>query len=209
MKAEKQLETIPMSPYTIPQTTSSSPSAGTMSPSSAFISAAKAAACPATRSTRPTSPSASDRDAYDRVFPVRSALKIEPQPGPKSPGRWSHQGSVPEIPITDGGSNYQDSAPGTTGNRSPSGEAFRTGIDGRKSTGPENSGFYTERHRHVVTEEGHMIVVGIEGTLQRCEDEPIHIPGAVQGFGCLVGLRILEEGAVLDIRVVSEVCDQK
>jgi len=42
------------------------------------------------------------------------------------------------------------------------------------------SGLVTARFKHVVTEDGHAIITGRNGeTLQRCEDEPIHIPGAV------------------------------
>jgi light-regulated signal transduction histidine kinase (bacteriophytochrome)/CheY-like chemotaxis protein len=49
-----------------------------------------------------------------------------------------------------------------------------------------------------------MVITGREGeTLQRCEDEPIHLPGAVQGFGLLVALQDDPEGT-LQVRVVSE-----
>ena len=40
-------------------------------------------------------------------------------------------------------------------------------------------------------------------TLQRCEDEPIHIPGAVQSFGLLLALKEEGEGK-LSVRIVSE-----
>ena len=39
--------------------------------------------------------------------------------------------------------------------------------------------------------------------MQRCEDEPIHIPGAIQGFGLLIALQEGEEGK-LSVRVASE-----
>jgi light-regulated signal transduction histidine kinase (bacteriophytochrome) len=38
--------------------------------------------------------------------------------------------------------------------------------------------------------------------IYRCEDEPIHIPGAIQRFGALIALR--EEAGVFLVRVVSE-----
>ncbi|KAK5046380.1 hypothetical protein LTR84_008181 [Exophiala bonariae] len=61
----------------------------------------------------------------------------------------------------------------------------------------------TARFKHVVTDGGHAIITGRGGeTLQRCEDEPIHIPGAVQSFGLLVVLK--EDGDKLVVRVVSE-----
>ena len=66
------------------------------------------------------------------------------------------------------------------------------------------SGLVTARFQHVVTDGGHAIITGRDGeTLQRCEDEPIHIPGAVQGFGLLIALSEAADGK-LPVRVVSE-----
>lgn len=62
----------------------------------------------------------------------------------------------------------------------------------------------TARFKHVVTEEGHAVITGRDGeTLQRCEDEPIHIPGAVQSFGVLIALEEESEGKFI-VRVASE-----
>jgi light-regulated signal transduction histidine kinase (bacteriophytochrome) len=64
-------------------------------------------------------------------------------------------------------------------------------------------GILTARFKHVVTDDGHAVITGRGGeTLQRCEDEPIHIPGAVQSFGLLIAFR--EENEKLVVRVVSE-----
>jgi light-regulated signal transduction histidine kinase (bacteriophytochrome) len=61
----------------------------------------------------------------------------------------------------------------------------------------------TARFKHVVTEEGHAVITGRDGdVLQRCEDEPIHIPGAIQGFGLLVALQ--EDDGKFVVRIVSE-----
>lgn len=78
-------------------------------------------------------------------------------------------------------------------------------IRSSKSTiGDDMGGLVTARFKHVVTEDGHAIITGRGGdTLQRCEDEPIHIPGAVQGFGLLLALEEQQEGKLL-VRVVSE-----
>ncbi|KAF1938153.1 hypothetical protein EJ02DRAFT_384265 [Clathrospora elynae] len=67
-------------------------------------------------------------------------------------------------------------------------------------------GLVAHRFKHVVTEGGHMVITGREGdTLQRCEDEPIHLPGAVQGFGLLLALQDDPEGnGGLLVRTVSE-----
>ncbi|KAH8839805.1 hypothetical protein MCOR27_005337 [Pyricularia oryzae] len=59
------------------------------------------------------------------------------------------------------------------------------------------------RFEHVVTAEGHAVITGRSGKLQRCEDEPIHAPGAVQGFGALVALAEDENGCHL-VRYASE-----
>ena len=65
-------------------------------------------------------------------------------------------------------------------------------------------GLFTARFKHVVTEGGHAVITGRDGeTLQRCEDEPIHIPGAVQSFGLLIALQEETEGR-LTVRVASE-----
>ena len=60
----------------------------------------------------------------------------------------------------------------------------------------------TERFQYVLTEGKHAVATGDDATkILRCEDEPIHTPGAVQGFGLLVALD-LHEGLL--VRIVSE-----
>ena len=73
-----------------------------------------------------------------------------------------------------------------------------------KSVADEPERLITARFKHVVTEEGHAVIIGRDGdTIQRCEDEPIHIPGAVQGFGLLIALHEVDDGK-LQVRIVSE-----
>ena len=73
-----------------------------------------------------------------------------------------------------------------------------------RSQADDTGGLLTARFKHAVTEEGHAVIIGRDGdTLQRCEDEPIHIPGAVQGFGLLIALQEIEE-CRFQVRVVSE-----
>ena len=76
-------------------------------------------------------------------------------------------------------------------------------IPGRKSSSELNEALMTVRFRHVTTDDGHAVITGRDGTLQSCEDEPIHTPGAVQAFGLLVALREEQEG-LLSVRCVSE-----
>ena len=101
-----------------------------------------------------------------------------------------------------GGSAQNGSqSPGSKAERAPSigGASARSGISSL-----DMGGLVTHRFKHVTTEGGHMVITGREGdTLQRCEDEPIHLPGAVQGFGLLLALQDDPEGSLL-VRVVSE-----
>ncbi|KAH0614791.1 uncharacterized protein H6S33_000427 [Morchella sextelata] len=86
-----------------------------------------------------------------------------------------------------------------------SGGMFFGGRGDRLSEKIEEETFITARFKHKMTKDGHAIVTGVSGaeTLQRCEDEPIHIPGAVQGFGALLALREDASGA-LDVKIASE-----
>ncbi|KAM0460770.1 hypothetical protein ACHAO4_001562 [Trichoderma viride] len=56
---------------------------------------------------------------------------------------------------------------------------------------------------HVMSDDGHAVITGRDGVLQRCEEEPIHIPGAVQSFGVLLAMREESEGQFV-VRYVSE-----
>ncbi|TVY37602.1 Cyanobacterial phytochrome B [Lachnellula occidentalis] len=66
------------------------------------------------------------------------------------------------------------------------------------------SDLITARFKHTVTDEGHAVITGRDGEkLQHCEDEPIHMPGAIQSFGLLLTLEEQEGGDLL-VRSVSE-----
>ncbi|KAF5382705.1 hypothetical protein D9615_002815 [Tricholomella constricta] len=58
------------------------------------------------------------------------------------------------------------------------------------------------RFEHAQDENGNHVIVGREGILQRCEDEPICTPGAVQGFGVLIAVQEMEDALI--VRQVSE-----
>lgn len=76
---------------------------------------------------------------------------------------------------------------------------------GRETPGMESSldGLMTTRFKHVTTDDGHLVITGRDGTIQRCEDEPIHTPGAVQGFGLLLAIREEADGR-FTVRYASE-----
>ncbi|GAA5911258.1 hypothetical protein JCM6882_004078 [Rhodosporidiobolus microsporus] len=62
----------------------------------------------------------------------------------------------------------------------------------------------TTRFEHQITEGGDILVLtGREGELERCEDEPIHAPGAVQAFGVLIAFDLEEDGRMI-VQQVSE-----
>jgi hypothetical protein len=82
------------------------------------------------------------------------------------------------------------------------GSADGGGSSGRQPDIPAD-GYVTSRFKHVMTDEGHLVITGRDGTLQRCEDEPIHAPGAVQGFGLLLAIREEPDGR-FTVRYASE-----
>ncbi|GAA6008926.1 uncharacterized protein JCM10292_006565 [Rhodotorula paludigena] len=84
--------------------------------------------------------------------------------------------------------------------------------EARRSAGPSSSRtgisempmLMTSRFEHKVDEAGGVYVLtGREGHLERCEDEPIHAPGAVQGFGVLIAFDF-EEDERMVVQQVSE-----
>ncbi|KAK6856306.1 Cyanobacterial phytochrome B [Apiospora arundinis] len=115
----------------------------------------------------------------------------------------SHDHTAGGLPLfNDASSDTSDRSGPPRGNASQN--IGDTSGGGRRSPGGEiNEGLFTTRFRHVVTDEGHAILTGRDGTLERCEDEPIHTPGAVQPFGLLVAIREDSEGCFL-VRIVSE-----
>ncbi|CAG7853027.1 SubName: Full=Related to phytochrome {ECO:0000313/EMBL:CCA70880.1} [Serendipita indica DSM 11827] len=97
------------------------------------------------------------------------------------------EGEVPQ-PMPDGE---------TSGSKN---ESFSVNTVSSHQSGP----VVTMRFEHREDEDGHHVLVGREGTLTRCEDEPIRIPGAVQGFGVLIVLHDDAETGQLKVRQVSE-----
>ena len=74
-----------------------------------------------------------------------------------------------------------------------------------RSSQQSGSPMVTMRFEHREDENGHHVLVGREGKLTRCGDEPIRIPGAVQGFGVLMVLHDDRKTGKLPVRQVSEV----
>ncbi|KAL5524537.1 hypothetical protein ACEPAF_9677 [Sanghuangporus sanghuang] len=95
------------------------------------------------------------------------------------------------------------------------GERVQSGLSGTDSTGETqdqasssnmstSSELVTFRFEYVVDENGFHVLTGREGTLTKCEHEPIHAPGAVQGFGVLIAVEEDDNTGNLVVRQVSE-----
>lgn len=137
------------------------------------------------------------QDATTAVSRRRSSVRHD-QP-PSDPARAKNKvdhTTIPKILNDD-----------TASAKSVNSVATSSSVNGsRSSQQHDTSGdppFVTARFKHVVTDGGHAVITGRDGeTLQRCEDEPIHIPGAIQSFGMLVAFK--EKDGKLVVHVVSE-----
>ena len=132
--------------------------------------------------------------------PSRRSLDSENLQGDDNAAQsqWQRKYGKPDVQRMDAGRPTQilSDSRSFTSHTSRSGSAV-----GREEE--TDSGLLTARFKHVVTKEGHAVIVGRDGdTLQRCEDEPIHIPGAVQQFGLLIALKEVDEK--FQVRIVSE-----
>lgn len=68
----------------------------------------------------------------------------------------------------------------------------------------EDGLYVNVRFEHQETDDGHTILTGRKGELLKCEDEPIHIPGAIQDYGVLIAVEEDANGHLV-VQQVSEV----
>ncbi|KAF3186849.1 Light-sensor Protein kinase [Orbilia oligospora] len=155
--------------------------------------------------TDPLSP-----DATDRVFPIRSVVAVDTTR--QAPGRsespLGSERSFGFIPPPDPTTVLSSDAGSVRSARESIASILSAGQAPlpAQNAGAEE-GFLTQRFSYQHTSDGHMVVTGIAGaeTLQRCEDEPIHCPGAVQGFGALIVLKQdPKDDSKLVVRIASE-----
>lgn len=143
-------------------------------------------------------------------IPTTKSRRNHPSAGPMSRIQLdaARQGSasVP-LPLDIATSDHETEDSGVLGDNTPMADAPDVGHDDESvtSAGQSSNGtpHVTTRFTHTVTDEGYALITGRDGVLQRCEDEPIHAPGAVQGFGALVALREENDGYFV-VRYVSE-----
>ncbi|KAF1998806.1 hypothetical protein P154DRAFT_621496 [Amniculicola lignicola CBS 123094] len=65
----------------------------------------------------------------------------------------------------------------------------------------------SETHEYAVSGNSeHGVLHGRRREFTRCEDEPIHIPGAIQSFGILIAIDFVTRGE-LQVRIASENCE--
>lgn len=136
----------------------------------------------------------------------RSRASIEPSAhGQPESSRFGPSAPPLELDITgsDASSEGESGALARAGLHGPA-ELSSQISEGQSST---DVPLVTTRFTHVQTEEGHAIITGRDGVLQQCEDEPIHTPGAVQGFGCLLAMHEESDGNFV-VRYVSENSNQ-
>ncbi|KAH7381275.1 hypothetical protein DE146DRAFT_624212 [Phaeosphaeria sp. MPI-PUGE-AT-0046c] len=175
---------------------------------------------------RPSQGSTASQTSQSSALRQRNAPATTPKAErPSTSGRAPNKPPPPPAPASDASSNkrapphlsaqlFNDVASNKSteeNSRSPSLKPDVPRSPGAASVASKVSslgdiGLVTHRFKHATSEGGHMIITGRDGDiLQRCEDEPIHIPGAVQGFGLIVALsEDANENGNLVVRIVSE-----
>ncbi|KAH6681219.1 phytochrome B [Plectosphaerella plurivora] len=124
------------------------------------------------------------RHASSRPLPIFQDVASDPEDGDDEPA-----------------ADQTESSTGLEGTSQPIPDTTDTTEDSHPDAARDS--LFTTRFKHVMTGDGHAVITGRDGDLQRCEDEPIHTPGAVQGFGLLMAIREEQDGRFL-VRYVSE-----
>ncbi|KAL4888392.1 GAF domain-like protein [Aspergillus ambiguus] len=165
-----------------------------------------------------TLPSTATRQPLpERVFPIRSMVSVTSSPsssvqsGSSSPTRGMRSYSIIDEHTWNEILSQNPARTRIGPDATPPPKSQETqDTPFRKQEGSSNVDhdhaevFVTSRFQHVVTPSGHAILTGRGGEpIMACEDEPIHMPGAVQTFGALVAVREVSEGR-FRIHVVSE-----
>ncbi|PWN53617.1 hypothetical protein IE53DRAFT_137357 [Violaceomyces palustris] len=159
------------------------------------------------------SPSTSSSQPF--IYPMRSVVSVKPPTrdaaaSEKSTSHNDKRGSISSIASKNDhvhesphGSLKSDLFPEPDGSSSMSNSGCSSEDEHQEDNHHSDDFVTTTRFEHIETEEGHMIITGRGGELARCEDEPIHSPGAIQSFGCMVVLRSNDEGELI-VRQASE-----
>ncbi|VDB87816.1 Bgt-2062 [Blumeria graminis f. sp. tritici] len=158
-----------------------------------------------------------------RVFPIRSVVNVDLS---RAPSGLDDEPNVSEERLSSSrmlsldnancehfSHYYQSRAQIQNDTQQRDFDVLNESIDNKKSACPLNVNTFLDqevpeiassRFKHVYTSDGHGVITGISGnTMQQCEDEPIHTPGAIQSFGLLVALKETSDNK-FSVRVVSE-----
>ncbi|KAE8378640.1 GAF domain-like protein [Aspergillus bertholletiae] len=166
--------------------------------------------------------------AAERVYPIRSMIFVDPSPmaapsdDPTSPVRGARQYSIIDSRTWEELQSQRKSdpeavaaqiepvqltmeAPGSGSETLVQSPITPANVSlGSPAAGNEQSDLVTTRFKHVETDDGHAVLTGrTVDSFRACEDEPIHIPGAIQTFGAMMALREESERKLV-LRVVSE-----
>ncbi|KAK1750934.1 hypothetical protein QBC47DRAFT_352484 [Echria macrotheca] len=153
-------------------------------------------------------------EPIERVFPIRLSI-LENSPflrnASGSGAELSLVRIVEEPPGTEDAA--PEAAPTPAADAEPSGELYQVPPtpeivmtdDSGSTPSSESSGpLLTDRFEYATLNDGsHGVIQGTRRAFTRCEDELIHIPGAVQSYGMLVALKRHAEGVFVP-RIVSE-----
>ena len=124
---------------------------------------------------------------------------------PSSQNKRKHPDSGLLSPDASGSGSEGQSQYFTGDSESESGSGSRDAGSAEERSSGSSASAVSMRYQHVEDENGNYLVVGREGQLTRCEEEPIRTPGAVQGFGVLIAVDEDNENGNLIVRQVSEV----
>ncbi|KAG8853487.1 Light-sensor Protein kinase [Serendipita sp. 411] len=117
---------------------------------------------------------------------------------------WRKRVSVTDSSTPSSHSHGQSSIPPRIEEEPEEGPHEKSGSFSVTTSSNQTGPLVTMRFEHTEDENGHHILTGREGNLTKCEDEPIRVPGAVQGFGVLLVLHDDNTSGQLKVRQVSE-----
>ncbi|EWC46901.1 hypothetical protein DRE_03913 [Drechslerella stenobrocha 248] len=143
-------------------------------------------------------------DAVDRVFPIRSVVGVDSSRSVESPA--NSERSFPFGPPPNSAAIWNNDAASVRSTHDSIASVLSASQGCSAPNGMEEA-YMTQRFSYQHTSDGHMVVTGIAGAehMQRCEDEPIHCPGAIQGFGALIVLKQdPHDDYRLEVRIASE-----
>ncbi|KAI0823185.1 hypothetical protein BC628DRAFT_1411740 [Trametes gibbosa] len=161
-------------------------------------------------------PSGFSQSGIVHLAPVDRNSSSRSSSGGPSSGRWMGSQALNSVRRSSGSPGLRDvSRYSGSGSRAQSTDLSRSSdpcscltTSGSASVISGSSGssvpHMTLRYEHLEDENGHHLIVGREGKLTKCEDEPIRTPGAVQGFGVLVAVEEDHKTGNLIVRQVSE-----